>query len=33
MSTNYLVFGVHAEVVEDKKLKKDIDEAIKTEMQ
>ena len=30
VSTNYLVFGVHAEDVEDEKLKKDIDEAIKT---
>ena len=29
VSTNYLVFDVHAEDVEDKKLKKDIDEAIK----
>ena len=29
VSTNYLVFGVHAEDVEDEKLKKDIDEAIK----
>ena len=28
VSTNYLVFGVHTEAVEDKKLKKDIDEAI-----
>ena len=26
--TNYLVFGVHAEAVDDKKLKKDLDEAI-----
>ena len=29
VSTNYLVFGVHVEDVEDEKLKKDIDEAIK----
>lgn len=29
VSTNYLVFGVHAEDAEDEKLKKDIDEAIK----
>lgn len=29
VSTNYLVFGVHAEDTEDEKLKKDIDEAIK----
>ena len=28
VSTNYLVFGVHAEAVEDKKLKKDLDETI-----
>lgn len=30
VSTNYLVLGVHAEDVENEKLKKDIDEAIKT---
>ena len=29
VSTNYLVFGVHAEDVEDEKSKKDIDETIK----
>ena len=29
VSTNYLVFGVHAEDAGDEKLKKDIDEAIK----
>ena len=29
VSTNYLVFGVHAEDVEDENLKKDIDKAIK----
>ena len=28
VSTNYLVFGVHAEDVEDEKSKKDIDETI-----
>ena len=29
VSTNYLVFGVHVEDVEDEKSKKDIDETIK----